>query len=152
MEARVTLGGTELAFPVPVVGLGPGGEPFDADPVQVEGEKTTLPLVAVAHGRSGDKGADVNIGVRARHPDLYDVLVLELTEEVVAAHLSHLGASAVSRYLLPGIHALNFVLVGGLGEGGTASLRFDPQGKAVAQQLLDLEIEVPQALSHLGRL
>jgi hypothetical protein len=33
-----------------------------------------------------------------------------------------------------------------LGEGGTASLRFDPQGKAVAQQLLDMEIDVPERL------
>ena len=51
------------------------------------------------------------------------------------------------RYHLPGIHAMNFLMRGGLGAGGTASLRFDPQGKAIAQQLLDMEIAVPEGLT-----
>jgi hypothetical protein len=53
----------------------------------------------------------------------------------------------VTRYELSGIQAVNFLLAGGLGAGGTASLRFDPQGKAVAQQLLDLEVELPSNLT-----
>ncbi|HEX6220975.1 MAG TPA: hypothetical protein VF115_07760, partial [Acidimicrobiia bacterium] len=57
------------------------------------------------------------------------------------------GATEVERYELPGILALNFLLTGGLGAGGTASLRFDPQGKAVAQQLLDMEVELPRELT-----
>ena len=110
-----------------------------------------MPLVAIAHGRSGDKGADVNVGIRARHADFWPVIRRELTTERVSASLAHLGATSVSRYELPGIHAVNFLLRGGLGAGGTASLRFDPQGKAVAQQLLDLEIEVPEELGdHSG--
>lgn len=115
-------------------------EPYD-------GPTVSLPLVAIAHGRSGDKGADVNIGIRARHPDFYPVLIRELTEDRVAEHLSHLGATDVRRYHLLGIHAMNFLLTGGLGAGGTASLRFDPQGKAVAQQLLDMDIAVPEGLT-----
>jgi hypothetical protein len=110
------------------------------------GPSVLMPLIAIAHGRSGDKGSDVNIGIRARHRDLYPTLLSELTEDRVGAYLAHLGSSSVHRYELPGIHAVNFLLVGGLGAGGTASLRFDPQGKAVAQQLLDLEIAVPAAL------
>jgi hypothetical protein len=106
-----------------------------------------MPLISVAHGRSGDKGADVNIGIRARHPDFYPTLLRELTAERVARHLAHLGASDVERFELPGIDAVNFLLTGGLGAGGTASLRFDPQGKAVAQQLLDMKIEVPTELA-----
>jgi hypothetical protein len=52
---------------------------------------------------------------------------------------------------VPGIYAVNFLLLGGLGSGGTASLRFDPPGKAVAQQLLDMEIEIPATLDgHPG--
>jgi hypothetical protein len=70
-----------------------------------------------------------------------------LTAGRVAAHLTHLGATGVDRYDLPGIHAFNYLLRGGLGAGGTASLRFDPQGKAVAQQLLDMEIDLPVELS-----
>jgi hypothetical protein len=116
-------------------------------PLMPENGGGTLPLVAIAHGRSGDKGADVNVGIRARHPDFFPVLLRELTAERVAAHLSHLGADSVDRFELPGIDAVNFLLHGGLGAGGTASLRFDPQGKAVAQQLLDLEVEIPAGLA-----
>jgi len=112
-----------------------------------EGPSQTMPLIAIAHGRSGDKGSDVNIGIRARHPDLYPVLLRELTVDRVSSHLAHLGAESVTRYELPGIQAVNFLLAGGLGAGGTASLRFDPQGKALAQQLLDVAVEVPRDLA-----
>ena len=150
IAARVELSGRQIAVEVapltePAVHI---GEPNWQGSVP-EGDTTPLPLIAIAHARSGDKGADVNIGVRARDPELFDLLVDRLTPEVVEAHLRHLGASEVLRYLLPGIHAVNFLLVGGLGAGGTASLRFDPQGKAVAQQLLDLEIDVPLDLLDL---
>lgn len=45
------------------------------------------------------------------------------------------------RYELPGIHGLNFVLKNSLGGGGIASLRSDPQGKALGQMLLDFQIK-----------
>ncbi len=113
-----------------------------------EGPTVEIPLVAVAHGRSGDKGADVNIGIRARHPDFLPLLD-QLTSERVGHWLEHLGAGSVERYRLPGINAVNLVLTGGLGSGGTASLRFDPQGKAVAQQLLDMPVSIPvEMLDH----
>lgn len=115
------------------------------------GPAVEVPLIAVAHGRSGDKGADVNIGIRARHPDFWSFLRAHLTADRVSAHLAHLGAESVQRYPLPAINSLNFVLVGGLGAGGTASLRFDPQGKAVAQQLLDMAVPLPVSLlDHPG--
>jgi hypothetical protein len=126
------------------------GEPPPTRVIGIEeydGPTETVPLIAIAHGRSGDKGADVNIGIRARHPSLYPVLLRELTVDRVADYFAHLGADEVLRYELPGIHALNFVLRGGLGDGGTASLRFDPQGKALAQQFLDMEIDVPSQLA-----
>ena len=107
------------------------------------GPKITVPLIAVAHGRSGDKGADVNIGIRARHPVFWPILLSELTADRVGEYLAHLGASEVTRFELPGIQAVNFLFQGGLGAGGTASLRFDPQGKAVAQQLLEMDVEIP---------
>jgi hypothetical protein len=112
-----------------------------------DGPTRTMPLIAIAHGRSGDKGSDVNIGIRARHPDFYPVLLRELNVDRVASHLAHLGAESVTRYELAGIQAVNFLLSGALGAGGTASLRFDPQGKALAQQLLDMAVEVPEHLA-----
>ena len=110
-----------------------------------------VPLVAVAHGRSGDKGGDVNIGVRARHPDFWPLVVSSLTVDRVGRHLAHLEARSIERYPVPGINAINLVLRGGLGAGGTASLRFDPQGKALAQQLLDMPVALPVSnLEHPG--
>lgn len=112
------------------------------DPVRV-------PLIAIAHGRSGDKGADANIGLRARHSDFFPLMTARITADVVAAYMAHRIAGPVERYVLDGLTALNFVLRDALGGGGIASLRMDAQGKAYAQQLLDMEIDVPRAwLSH----
>jgi len=112
-----------------------------------------LPLIAIAHARSGDKGADANIGVRARHHDFFALLKDQLSADAVARWFAHrmgegtfaqpCGTRPVRRYELPGIQALNFVLCDSLGGGGIASLRFDPQGKAYAQQLLDMPLRVP---------
>lgn len=127
--------------------------PVKSDPGEIAappdwGPTVDVPLVAFAHGRSGDKGADVNVGIRARHRDFWPILTSGLTEAAVEDCLEHLGPEDVERHLLPGIHAVNFVLRGGLGSGGTASLRIDPQGKAVAQQLLDMPLPFPVALLH----
>uniref|UniRef100_A0A3Q3WYU7 Uncharacterized protein n=1 Tax=Mola mola TaxID=94237 RepID=A0A3Q3WYU7_MOLML len=101
-------------------------------------------LEELAYTRSGDKGDSANIGVISRHPLFFPYLKKHLTSSVVEEYFSHLiqsGASnAVTRYSLPGIHGLNFVLQGSLGGGGVASLRSDPQGKAYGQMLLDLEL------------
>jgi hypothetical protein len=140
--------------PVAVTDVDPGAcrplpEPATPAPSPAppsDDDDVVLPLIAVAHGRSGDKGADVNIGIRARHPDLVDLVRSQVTAEAVADHLAHLGADRVERFDLPGVDAVNLLLHGGLGAGGTASLRYDPQGKAVAQQLLDLPVRVPRRL------
>ncbi|XP_059211135.1 uncharacterized protein LOC131989817 [Centropristis striata] len=101
-------------------------------------------LEELAFTRSGDKGDSANIGVIARHPLFFPYLKKHLTSSVVEEYFSHLikpGVSdAVTRYTLPGIHGLNFVLQSSLGGGGVASLRSDPQGKAYGQMLLDLKL------------
>ncbi|HEU4895761.1 MAG TPA: acyclic terpene utilization AtuA family protein [Acidimicrobiia bacterium] len=149
IEVVVDLDGTRVPVDPEEVPTGElRGRVVEASPkLELDDVTVPMPLLAIAHGRSGDKGGDVNIGIRARHPDLWPVLLRELTAERVAGHLGHLEAVEVLRYELRGIHALNFLLVGGLGAGGTASLRFDPQGKAVAQQLLDMEVAVPASLA-----
>ncbi|MFW6348548.1 MAG: AtuA-related protein [Cyclonatronaceae bacterium] len=103
-------------------------------------------LLDIAHGRSGDKGNGSNVGIIARHPDVYDFLVRELTAERVKAHMKHVCKGPVERYELPNIGALNFILHESLGGGGTVSLKLDAQGKTHAAQVLRMKLDVPQAL------
>jgi hypothetical protein len=105
-----------------------------------------VPLLTIAHGRSGDKGDTSNIGIIARSPTLYPVLLQQLTAEVVHHYFAHVVQGRVMRYVLPGFNAVNFTMDNALGGGGIASLRYDPQGKAFAQMLLDIDIDVPVAL------
>jgi hypothetical protein len=100
-------------------------------------------LGEIAYARSGDKGASANIGVIARRPEDYSVLVAHLTADRVHGFFSHLGVSGVKRYELPNLGALNFILHDALDGGASLSLRTDAQGKALAQQLLAMELDVP---------
>lgn len=103
-------------------------------------------LSEIAHARSGDKGDGSNVGVIADRPELYPVLVRELTPERVAAHFREVCKGRVERFEVPNLLALNFLLHDSLGGGGTESLKTDAQGKTHAQGLLVLEIEVPDSL------
>ncbi|MGV3553425.1 acyclic terpene utilization AtuA family protein [Rhizobium sp.] len=105
-----------------------------------------VPLIRLAHGRSGDKGDTANIGVIARDGRVVPLLRQVLTSEAVADYFRHFARGNVTRYDWPGLNAFNFVMENALGGGGIASLRNDPQGKALAQVLMDIEIDVPQAL------
>lgn len=106
-------------------------------------------LLKIAHGRSGDKGNLSNVGIIARHPDIYPFLKEKLTAEVVKEHMKHICNGAVERYELPNIGALNFILHDSLGGGGTVSLKIDAQGKTHAFTLLRMDIEVPGELLEL---
>lgn len=106
-------------------------------------------LIDIAHGRSGDKGDGSNVGIIARHPDIYPFLKEHLTEDVVKDHMKHICKGAVERYELPNIGALNFVLNKSLGGGGTVSLKLDAQGKTHASMLLKMPIDVPEELLEL---
>jgi hypothetical protein len=103
-------------------------------------------LIDIAHGRSGDKGNGSNVGIIARHPDVYPFLKDKLTAEVVKNHMRHICKGDVERFELPNIGALNFILNDSLGGGGTVSMKLDAQGKTHAMLLLKMEIEVPDEL------
>jgi hypothetical protein len=117
-----------------------------------EGPTVSVPLVALAHGRSGDKGDIANIGVLARRPEFLPVLRHRLTADAVHGYLAHYAGGAVERFDWPGLNGMNFLLHQGLGGGGIASLRHDPQGKALAQILMDVPIAVPAAWLQPGNL
>lgn len=102
----------------------------------------TVPLAEIAHARSGDKGDTVNIGVIAWRAEDYELLRREVTAERVKAFFGELVTGEVERYELPNLGALNFLLHGALGGGGTLSLRTDAQGKTFASAILRMPIEV----------
>jgi len=119
-----------------------------AAPASSDADATTVPLIALAYGRSGDKGDNANIGIFARRPEFEPILDAEVTEEAVARWFAHRIQGKVTRWRLPGIHGFNFLLRQALGGGGMASLKADPLAKAFAQMLLDMPVRVPAALAR----
>ncbi|CAL1541216.1 unnamed protein product [Lymnaea stagnalis] len=114
-------------------------------------------LEELAFTRSGDKGNDCNIGVISRHPVYLPFIRSQLTAEAVesffTSYFKDTPASTknkVQRFDVPGVGGLNFLLKGSLGGGGIASLRSDPQGKAMGQELLDFRIENVPDLKKLA--
>ena len=112
--------------------------------VHEHGAHPTVRLGDLAHARSGDKGNRSNIGVVAFDADGYAWLRDHLTESVVADYLRPLGIGRVTRYELPNVFALNFVIDAALAGGASRSLRLDSQGKALGVALLELRLPVAQ--------
>jgi hypothetical protein len=108
-------------------------------------------LHALAHARSGDKGDRLNISLIAYAPELFPLLVDTVTESVVAALFAHRKPSAVKRYVLPKLNALNFVLDDILDGGVTQALNLDSHGKTLSYRLLGLSITVPDELVRFTR-
>ncbi|XVO85789.1 acyclic terpene utilization AtuA family protein [Pseudomonas palleroniana] len=133
----------------PVHALATPAAPLDPPKPQGRAD-ASVPLVKLAVARSGDKGNHSNIGVIARDPEYLPWIAEALTPEVIVDWMSHVLDplhGRVERWYLPGSHSLNFLLENALGGGGIASLRIDPQGKAFAQQLLEIPIAVPQHIA-----
>ncbi|MBR7198641.1 acyclic terpene utilization AtuA family protein [Pseudomonas sp. 14A] len=139
------------ALPDPVA-LDSADLPIAHQPPKPQGRAdASVPLVKLAVARSGDKGNHSNIGVMPRHPDYLPWIAEALTTSVVVDWMRHVLdplLGRVERWYLPGTHSLNFLLENALGGGGVASLRIDPQGKAFAQQLLEIQIPVPQSIAE----
>ena len=107
---------------------------------------TAVQLRRLAHARSGDKGDTANVGVIAYTPAAYRFLKERLTAARVASHFEGMIEGAVDRYELDNLGALNFLLHGALGGGGTRSLMTDAQGKVYSTALLRMELDVPDEL------
>jgi hypothetical protein len=101
----------------------------------------------LAHARSGDKGDTANVGLIALEPEYYPILEKEVTVARVARHFKGM-VSAVERFELPNLQALNFLLHGALDGGGTISLKTDAQGKVYSTALLRMEIPVPSTVAR----
>jgi hypothetical protein len=97
-------------------------------------------LRAIAHARTGDKGDASNISVIAYDRADYALLERHVTAERVAEHFAGIVRGEVTRYLLPQLGALNFVLRHALGGGVTRSLALDAHGKCLGSAILALEL------------
>jgi hypothetical protein len=100
-------------------------------------------LLDIAHARSGDKGDTANVGVIANRPEWYPLISRELTQSRVAQHFAGMITGGVDRFELPNLNAVNFLLHGALGGGGTLSLKTDAQGKVYSTALLRMVLEIP---------
>ena len=112
----------------------------------MNGSLVEVPLYRLAHSRAGDKGSRLNLSLIAYHPAAWPWLVNEVTEMRVLDHFRHRGATAVRRYALPKLHALNFVVDDALQGGVNAALNLDTHGKCSSFWLLSLEIRVADTL------
>lgn len=127
-----------------------------AAPAAPRDATVSVPLIKLAWGRSGDKGDKANVGIIARDPDYLPYIHAALTEQAVADCFAHfLPAQAagqtvnyVERFLMPGSHAINFLIHDVLGGGGMASIRNDAQGKGYGQILLALPIPVSAEIAR----
>ena len=117
-----------------------------AAPSPPAGPTRRAPLGLVVGARSGDKGGNANVGLWARTDEAWAWLDAAVTVEVFKELLPEAGPLEVRRYDLANLRALNFVVVGLLGEGVASSTRFDAQAKALGEQLRAAELEIPVAL------
>ena len=111
-----------IAAPAP-----PGVEPAPIEPGR--------PLGHWFGARSGDKGGNANVGIWARDDAGYAWLAANLTAQRLQELLPEARSLEVRRYELPNLRALNFVVVGYLGEGVASSTSFDPQAKGLGEYL-----------------
>ena len=123
-------------------------------PAAPAGDLVAVPLIKLAWGRSGDKGDKANIGIIARQSEYLPYIYAALTEQAVFEKFAHFlpeGATSdksVERYLMPGTHAINFLIHDVLGGGGMASIRNDSQGKGYGQLLLAASIPVSAEIAN----
>jgi hypothetical protein len=132
-------GGTDAGQPP-----GPGTDPPELPPLS--GETAQVPLGTVAGARSGDKGGNANVGIWTRTDAGYAWLQGFLTVERLHALLPEADGLEIRRFALPNLRALNFVVVGLLGDGVASSTRPDPQAKALGEFLRSRVVPVPVEL------
>ena len=121
-------------------------DPHPASLHELGGEEIEVPLMSIAHARSGDKGDTANIGLIGRSAACYAWLRDHVSAERVSEWFEGIALGEVERYLVPNLWSLNFLLERSLGGGGTVSLFTDAQGKTYGQALLRCRVRVPKAL------
>ena len=129
---------TVASEPIDPPALPPGPSGF--------GPTTRRPLGDVCGARSGDKGGNANVGVWVTSDDAYHWLAATLTVDAFKLLVSESQDLEVLRYELANLRALNFVVVGLLGDGVASSTRYDPQAKGLGEYLRSRWLDVPDVL------
>ncbi|MDJ0923101.1 MAG: DUF1446 domain-containing protein [Acidimicrobiia bacterium] len=145
--SQVDVDGTQLEVAPPPASDGPAGYTEPAVVTRLDqGPTIRVPIGRVVGARSGDKGGDANLGVWARSDAAYEWLAAFLTTERLRQLLPETEPLQVDRYLLPNLRAINFLLVGYLGDGVSSSNKLDPQGKALGEYFRAKVVDIPEAL------
>jgi hypothetical protein len=146
---RVAVPHTAFRADRPETGIGAPDPPAVADPA-TGGPTEQVPLGTIIGGRSGDKGGNANVGLWARSDAAWAWFDTYLTEDRFRGLLPEADALAVRRYRFPNLRALNFVVVGLLGEGVASSTRPDPQAKSLGEYLRSRLVDIPARLLPPG--
>ncbi len=145
LKTLLATGPIQWASPVGLAGSAP--PPADPwSPVPAASPMIRVPLLRIAHARSGDKGDIANIGLIGRSAECYAWMREHVPAVQVKLWFQTLCQGSVERYLVPNLWALNFLLEESLGGGGTRSLFLDAQGKTLSQALLRCKVEIPTGL------
>jgi acyclic terpene utilization AtuA family protein len=102
-----------------------------------------LPLGTLVGARSGDKGGNANVGLWARTDGAWAWLSGYLTLDRFRQLLPEADELPVERYTFDNLRAVNFVVVGLLGEGVASSTRPDPQAKGLGEYLRARVVDIP---------
>jgi hypothetical protein len=132
----------------------PHTEPADRPTIPVPrvppwtGDEPTrrLPLGTVCGARSGDKGGNANVGLWATDDRAYAWLASALTVDRLRQLVPEATDLEIRRYELPNLRALNFVVVGLLGDGVASSIRADPQAKGLGEYVRSRLVDIPESL------
>lgn len=120
----------------------PLGTTLDFGPV------TRRPLGSVVAARSGDKGGNANVGIWTDTDERWEWLRSHLTAERFGELVAESAGLTIRRYEFPNLRALNFVIVGFLGEGVASCTRPDAQAKSLGEYVRALHTDVPDKLVH----
>ncbi|KJF16655.1 acyclic terpene utilization AtuA family protein [Acidithrix ferrooxidans] len=102
-----------------------------------------VPLGCLCGARSGDKGGNANVGIWARDAQAFGWLFDYLDVDQFRKLLPEAKDLEIRRFDLPNLYAINFVVIGLLGEGVASSTRLDPQAKGLGEYIRSRYVEVP---------
>ncbi|MFG1858317.1 acyclic terpene utilization AtuA family protein [Actinomadura geliboluensis] len=126
-------------------GFEPGQDPARAF-TPYPGPVVRAPLGAVVETRSGDKGANANLGVWTATEDRWSWLRGWLTVARLRELLPEAEHLPIDRVELPNLRAINFVIRDLLGEGAISSPRLDSQAKGLGEFIRARRVDLPVAL------